>query len=173
MQGGVMKGFFCAALLSLAASVLMVAPAWPQEEYTFVTSSFGPHVCIGRWIPSTDVGQAGTCEGQLIGVPQLTAVSARQSVDRLDQLISVMVSIDQKMDINSEQMDRLIEATLNAQQLSQVNEFLRNTISHRFAAIPEELLKDKSFSAEINRLRGDILKEVEKRYPAGQAPATN
>ena len=166
-----MKRFLYTAALSLAASVLMISPAWSQEEYTFIASSFGPQVCIGRWIPSGEIGQAGTCEGQLMGVPQLTAVSTRQSVERLEQLISFLASIDQKMDVNSEQMERLIEATLNVQQLSQVNEFLRNTISQRFAAIPEELLKNKAFSAEITRIRGDILKEVEKRYPPAQAPA--
>jgi hypothetical protein len=168
-----MRRFVCAALLSLAASVVTVSPALSQEEFTFVTSAFGPQVCIGRWIPSTEIGQAGTCEGQLVGVPQLTAMSTRQSVERLDQLISFLASIDQKMDINNEQMDRLIEVTVNAQQISKTGELLRNTISQRFAAVPDEMLKDKAFSEEIRKLRLDILRDVERHLPPAQSGQQN
>jgi len=169
-SGGSMKTIRYIAAIWLAFSFLGASPAQSQDEYSFIADAYGPKVCLGRWIPS-GYGQAGVCEGQLIGVPQLTAISARQSVERLDQLIDVLSSISQKMDVNNDQLNLLIEATVNAQQASQVNEFMRETITHRFAALPAELFADQVFSEEITRLKEDILKEIERRYPTISAPS--
>ena len=164
-----MKALSYVNAIALAVFMVSVSPAHSQEDYTFVANAWGPQVCLGRWIPPTDIGKFGVCEGQLVGLPQLTAISSRQSVDRLDQLLAVLSSIDQKMDINNDQVSRLIEVTANAQQAAQDNESLRQAITHRFVALPKELLADKVFTAEITKLREDILKEVEKRYPTGPA----
>ena len=48
-----------------------------------------------------------------MGVPQLTAISAKQTVDRLDQLLTAFASVDEKLDINNKQVSQLIEAALN------------------------------------------------------------
>jgi hypothetical protein len=113
----------------------------------------------------------------MMGVPQLTAISAKQTVDRLDQLLTAFASVDEKMDINNKQMSMLIEATYDTQtsinqQVKQVSEFLRETINQRFDAIPSEIVANKAFLRELIKLREDILKEVEKRYPAVPAPST-
>ena len=112
-----------------------------------------------------------------MGVPQLTAISAKQTVDRLDQLLAAFASVDEKLDINNRQVSTLIDATYDTQatinqQVTQVSEFLRETINQRFDAIPSEILADKAFRRELIKLREDILQEVEKRYPAVPTPST-
>ena len=147
------------------------------EGYTFIRGGTGPQVCLGRWIPPKDVALPGVCEGQVVGVDQLTAISTRLSADRLDQLLLTLTSIDQKLSVNNDQLKRLIEATVNTQtsidqQVRQVSEFLRETITKRFDALPEEILSNDLFKEEITKLKEDILKEVEKHYSTRPPPST-
>ncbi len=146
------------------------------EGYTIVRTVTGPQVCLGRWVPPRDVSMSGVCEGQMVAVGQLSAISARQSVDRLDQLLLALSSIDQKLAVNNDQINRLIEATVNTQasidqQVRQVSEFLRETITERFDGLPKEILANDVFRKELNKLKEDILKEVEKHYPTKPAPS--
>jgi len=172
-----MKTLSCMTAIWLVFFIVSASPARSQEDHTFVTSPWGPQVCLGRWIPPAAVGESGVCEGQLIGLPQLSAISARQSVERLDQLIAVLASIEQKLDVNNELVGWLIEETVKSrtltdQQGKQVSEFLRETITQRFDALPKGLLVNGFVVKELTRLKEDILKEVEKRYPAEQTPST-
>src|SRR5208282_917301 len=139
------------------------------EGYTIVRTVAGPQVCLGRWVPPRDVGLAGVCEGQMMDLSQLTAISARQSAEKLDQLLLSLASIDQKLAVSNNQVNRLIEATVNTQtsidrQVGQVSELLRETITKRFDALPEEILANDAFKKEITKLKEDILQEVEKHY---------
>lgn len=167
-----MKTLRYATAIWLAFFIACASSAWSQEEYTFVANAYGQQVCIGRWIPSATGAQGGECEGQMIGLPQLTALSARQSLDRLDQLVTVLSSMSEKMDVSNDQLNLLIEVTANAQQAAQNNEALRRAIAQRFAALSLELTDNKAFGEEISSLEEDILKEVEKRYPTSPEAST-
>jgi hypothetical protein len=161
----------------LALFIASATPAQSQEDYTFVADAWGPQICLGRWTPPSDISKSGVCEGQMMGIPQLTAISAKQTVDRLDQLLSAFASVDEKLDINNKQVSMLLEATYDTQtsidtQVKQVSEFLSETIKQRFDAIPSEILANKAFLRELIKLREDILREVEKRYPAVTRPST-
>jgi hypothetical protein len=97
------------------------------------------------------------------------------SADRLDQVILLLGSIDQKLAVTTDQVSRLLESTARTQasldqQVSQTGELLRETITRRFDTLPEEILASDQFREELTRLKEDILKEVEKRYPAKPAP---
>ncbi len=164
-----MKTLGYATAICLAVFVLCVASAWSQEDYTPIATVYGQQVCIGRWIPSSTGAQGGTCEGELIGVQQLAAISARQSVDRLNQLLTALYSISDKMDVSNDQLNLLIQVTANAQQAAQNNEALRRTIAQRFGALSLELTENEAFREEISSLRKDILAAVEKRYPTNPA----
>jgi len=168
-----MKVFFSISTICLVFSI-GISPAWsqtqPYEGYTFIQGTNGTQVCLGRWIPPTDVALPGVCDGQIMNVPQLTAISSRQSAERLDQMLTALSSIDQRLSVNNDQIKQLIDATANTQdsidqQVRQVNEMLRETIARRFDALPGEVLANDSFKEEITKLKEDILKEVEKRYP--------
>ena len=165
-----MKTSVCLAAVCLVLlSGLSTARAQEGEGYTFLSGNFGPQICLGKWVPSKDVALPGTCEGQLMGLPQLTAISTRQAVDRLDQLLTALGSIDQKLAVSNDQMDQLIEATVNTQslmdeQIRQVNDFLSEAISRRFDELPAEILKNDKFREELSKLKQDILKEVDKYY---------
>ena len=170
-----MKKYICtaAAVMMLFLGSVSTAQSQTQdlEGYTIFSGSLGPQVCVGKWIPSKDPVMPGVCEGQVVGISQLAAVSARQSVDRLDKLLAVLNSIDQKMSINNDQIFMLLKAS-NApvssgavdQQLRQAGDLLRDAISQRFAELPDEMLTDELFGKELETLETDINREVEKLY---------
>jgi len=172
-----MKTLSYVTAIGLALFFAGATPAQSQQDYTFFANAWGPQVCLGNWTPPSDRDPYGVCDGQTVGVPQLTAISAKQTVDRLDQLLTAFASVDEKLDINNKQVSMLIEATYDTQssidkQVKQVSEFLRETINQRFAAIPSEIVANKAFLRELIKLREDILQEVEKRYPVVPAPST-
>jgi len=101
---------------------------------------------------------------------QLTAISTRQTSDKLDQLLSVLESIDQKLSDNNVQIERLIEATVNTQttinqQTGQVSELMHDTISTRVDALSRRVLANDTFKKELEKLKEDILTDVKKYYP--------
>ncbi len=161
-------------LISLLAGI---SPAQGQagEGYTFITGERGPQICVGRWIPPRDVALPGVCEGQIFGLSQLSAISGKQTVDRLDQLFEVLTSIDQRLAVGNDQMNLLLQATENTQSLlvqqgRQAGEVLQDAITRRFDDLPTEILANDLFKDELARLKEDILEEVEKRYSPKPAP---
>ncbi len=170
-----MKGFLCVTAIWAALLVVTASPAESQDDYTFIATNRGNQVCVGTWIPPREAGLPGTCEGQIMTYAQFSAVSGRQSVDRLDQLLVSLESINEKMAINNDQIGKLVDATVNTQnsierQVRQSGDFLRETIARRFEALPKELLSNESFKEALSKLKEDILAEVDKRFPARQAP---
>ena len=174
-----MKTFICVTTILLGVFVVGASSVRSQtqvvEGYTFVRGATGPLVCLGRWVPSRDVALPGVCEGQEVDVAQLTAISARLSADRLDQVLIALASIDQRLALSNDQFRLLIEATVNTQtsidrQVGQVNELVREAIARRFDALPEELLANELFKEELSKLKEDILREVEKLYSTRPAP---
>ena len=140
--------------LSIMATCLMVlaifaSVSFSQDEgYTFVNSPSGPGVCLGQWVPSSDHLKAGRCEGELLGLPQYSALSSTKTVGRLDELLAAILAIDEKMSENSKQLETLIEVTENTKtsidtQVAQVGEILRESISLRFDTL---LVQDRFFS---------------------------
>ena len=159
---------FCFAFIFVGASSVQ---SQPQEfgGYTFIKGSTGSIVCLGRWVPPTDVGKPGVCEGQMADVTHLTAVSAKATADKLDNLLLVLTFIDQKLADNNSQIERLIEATTKTQtsidqQAEQVGELLRDAISARFDALARRVLATDTFRKELEKLKADILTDVKKHY---------
>lgn len=142
------------------------------EGYTVIRGGTGSIICLGRWVPSPEVGKPGYCEGQLADVSQLTAISTKQTADRLDQLLFVLAAIDQKLEDNNVQIERLIEATVNTQasieqQAGQVSELMYDTISTRVDALARRVLANDTFKKELEKLKEDILADL-KKYYSGQ-----
>jgi hypothetical protein len=173
-----MKALICAIAVWVVAGASSVQSQTQVvvEGYTFLKGITGSQVCLGTWVPPTDVGLPGVCEGQLIDIAQLTAISSRLSADRLDQVVATLSSIDQKLSVNNDQIKLLLQTSANTeilidQQTMQVSKLLRQKITEMFDALPEEILNNESFKQVITKLREDILKEIEKRYPAKPTPA--
>jgi hypothetical protein len=127
-------------------------------------------------MPSRDVALPGVCEGQLVDIAQFTALHTKMSTDRLDQVVLLLGLIDQKLAVNNDQISRLLDTAAKTQtsieqQGGHADELLRETISRRFDALPEEILGSVQFREELMKLKEDILREVESRYPARSAPA--
>lgn len=173
-----MKKWLCLFAICLGLVVIWVSPAACQSDaqgYTFVSGVRGPLVCRGQWIPSESVTTPGTCEGQLYGISQLTALSASQSADRLAEILVSLDSIDQRLAVSNEQLKRLVDTTVATQnsmseQARSVSEVLHEIISRRFDELPAEMLASKEFRKEIKRLKEEILGDVEKLYPKQPAP---
>ena len=148
------------------------SPIMEVGGYTVIRGGTGSIICLGRWIPSTEVGKPGYCEGQMVDVSQLTAISTKQTADKLDQLLFILSAIDQKLADNTVQMERLIEATVNTQvlidqQVVQVGELMYDTISARVDALSRRVLANDTFKKELEKLKKDILTDV-KKYYSGQ-----
>lgn len=138
--------------------------------YTVIRGGTGTIICTGRWVPSIEPGRPGVCEGQMMDASQLTAISTRQTADRLDQLLLVLESIDQKLSDNNVQIERLIEATVNtqatiSQQTGQVSELMHDTISTRVDALSRRVLANDTFKKELEKMKEDILTDIKKYYP--------
>jgi len=128
-------------------------------------------------VQPADVALSGSCEGQMIDISQLSAISARQSTEKLDQVVLTLALIDQKLAVNNDQVKELIQATVNTQvaidqQVRQASEFLRETITKRFDALPKEMIANDLFKKELAKLKEDILKEVQKSYSTLPKPST-
>lgn len=166
-----MKKHVVHAAIGLALFLLVLplqSSAEDEAGYTFLTGTSGSMVCLGRWVPSNDRALPGNCDGQLMDVGQFSAASARLSADRLDQVINLLVSIDQRMSANNNGLQSLIATSANLQRLidRQASQSgLSEAIARRFDLLPGEILSNEQFKQEIVRLKEDILKEVEKRYP--------
>ena len=102
-----MKTLSYVTAIGLALFIASATPAQSQEDYTFFANAWGPQVCLGSWTPPSDSNPYGVCDGQMMGIPQLTAISAKQTVDRLDQLLAAFASVDEKLDINNKQVSSL------------------------------------------------------------------
>ena len=173
-----MKKLVCIGALWLLCIVMGISPAQGQEGegYSFITTERGAQICVGTWIPPRDVGLAGTCDGQVYGLSQLSAISAKQTVDRLDQLNLTLASIDQRLAAGNDQMAELIHATVNTQTLLEQqarkgDELLREAIIRRFDDLPEEILDNDRFKEELEKLKEDILGELERRYSPRLVPS--
>jgi hypothetical protein len=175
-----MKTLICVLTIGIVFFIMGASSVQSQtqvvEGYTLLRGSSGTVVCLGRWIPSRDLALPGTCEGQVVDLSQLAAVSSRLTADRLEQILFALATLDQKLAINNDQLKQLIETNVKTQnsineQVRQVNDLLREAITTRFDILPEEMLDNKFFSKELEKLKEDILKEVEKHYTKKTAPA--
>jgi hypothetical protein len=165
-----MKTFVCIAAMGIMLFAGGVSPVWSQtqigEGYTMVRTSTGPAVCLGRWVPPRDVALPGVCEGEMVDLSHFNAVSSRMTADKLDQILLALSALDQKSAVNNDQVKQLIDINLRTQasldeQVRQVSDLLHESINRRFDELSGKLLEDESFRKEIEKLKADILKEVE------------
>jgi len=167
-----MKTFICITVIGLSLFILAMSEVCAQmpgdEGYTIINGPDGAQVCVGKWVPSNDVALPGFCDGQFVELNQFTALSARQSADRLYQVLKALTSIDQKLAVNNDQIKQLIEATINPQvsneRLRQGN-FLRERITKRFDELSKGMPANGLSREQIAELKEDILKEIDKFYP--------
>lgn len=155
--------------------------------YTVIRAGAESIICLGKWVPSTEPGRPGVCEGQMVDGSQLTAISTKQTTEKLDQVLIFLESMDQKLAENNAQMERLIEATVNVnasinhtqesisqtmtsinQQTTQVGELMHDTISSRVDALSRRVLASDTFRKELEKLKQDILADLKKYSPAKQ-----
>jgi hypothetical protein len=90
-------------------------------------------------------------------------------------LLGVLTSIDQRLTVSNDQINLLLQATVNTQasidqQVRQGSELLSDTITRRFDALPKEILDNDLFREELTKLKEDILEEVEKQYLKRPSP---
>ncbi len=168
-----MKRFICGTAVWLALCIICAPFAQAQTQdiggYTVIGGGLGTVICLGRWIPSKEPGRPGVCEGQMADPSQLTAVSTKQTSDKLDQLLTVLDSIDQRLADNNAQIERLIESAVNtqeaiSQQIEQVGELMHDTVSSRVNALSKRVLANETFRKELEKLKQDILSDVKKHY---------
>jgi hypothetical protein len=170
-KGGVMhKSIWAIIIIVIVSAAPIGSQAQEAEGYTFLSGSAGPLVCVGQYTAPSSSDVTGVCQGQLFGLQQFSAVSARQSVDRLDRIAAALEAIDEKLAANNEQLQLLTEVTANKETDMVKNEIglLSEAIDQRFEAVPEDLIADSRFRQALDKLKSEIMAEVEKRMPAAK-----
>lgn len=182
LSGGIVKPFMYSIAVWVMIMFVYASSVQSQTQeiggYTVMRAGSGSIVCLGRWVPSKEPGRPGLCDGQMVDGSQLTAIATKQTADKLDQLLIILESIDQKLADNNSQIERLIEATVNtqasinqtqtsiSQQTAQVGELMNDTISTRVDALSKRVLANETFRKELEKLKQDILTDVKKYYTA-------
>jgi len=172
------KTVVCVFAAFLIIFISEIPSAWSQTTevvgYTIVTTNEGPQICLGTWVPPANVAQPGFCQGQMLDVFQLTAVSARKSADELNELLIVLTSIAEKLDVNNKQVEQLIKITASLAPIVQLDserkKSLHEAITQRFDALPKDVLTNDLFKKELIKLREDILSKVDDLYSTRPAP---
>lgn len=113
----------------------------------------------------------------MVDVAQLTALSTGQSADSLSQILVSLTSIDEKLAVSNDRLERLVDATVNTQnsineQARSLSGILHEIIIRRFDELPAEVMASKKFKEEIEKLKEEILGDVRKLYPARPSPPT-
>ena len=177
VQEAIMKQLINSCILITTGIFMSVSAASAQTQelggYTVIRSGSASIICLGRWMPPTEVGRPGVCDGQMTDPAQLTAISTRQTAERLDQLLTTLESIDQRLADNNAQIERLIEATVNTQtsinlQADQIGELMHDTITSRIDALSRRVLANEGFKKELEKLKQDILADIKKQNQGKQ-----
>jgi hypothetical protein len=163
------------AAISLVFSIFGTSPARSQtlemEGYSIVAGTQGPMVCMGNWVRVSPL-QTGLCDGPLVDVPQFAAISARQTADKLDLLLEVLTSIDDKLTVSNDEMKELVKATTvgsrasTEQRVKEVGELVRRDVVTRFDALPGKIMANE----ELVKLREAIVGDIEQLYSLPVAP---
>ncbi|HMK61210.1 MAG TPA: hypothetical protein VK452_08720 [Dissulfurispiraceae bacterium] len=166
------KCIIVAAIMTVSMLSVFTLASFAQDDvpYTFLSGPSGPRVCLGSWKPSKDPALPGTCYGQTMDLNQFSASSSRLGAERLNSVIDILSSIDQRLSVNNAQMQNMLLAIGNMQRSMERQSYqdsgLNEQINRRFNALPQEILANDAFRREINKLREDILKDVDARISA-------
>jgi hypothetical protein len=157
-----MKQILFAAMLA-GMFVSRVPSAYSQNNQiqnydgvAIVPSSYGDLICLGNWN-----GDAGRCEGAAVSSGALAAISASKSADKLEQIRLLLETMNKGLSANT-------QALLNMQkspilQSLPAKDSLSEAIMTRFDAIPPGILAVDSVKQEIEKLKEDILQELDRR----------
>lgn len=119
-------------------------------------STFEDLICLGNWNAELE-----RCEGSAVSSGALAAISAAKSADRLEQIRLLLDSIHNRL---SENTQALLDLRKSFDlQNAPATQSLRQAIITRFDAVPAGILTDGLVKEELDRLRNDILGEVERR----------
>ena len=125
------------------------------EGMVILPSTYGDLLCLGNW--NSDLKR---CDGPAVSSGALAAISAAKSVDKLEQIRLLLDKMNNGLSANT-------QALLNIQksvdlQKRPAKESIKQAITTRFDAIPSGILTDDSVRNEIERLKQDILLEVDQ-----------
>lgn len=137
----------------------------PIQQYDgniILPSTFEDLICLGNWNAELE-----RCEGSAVSSGALAAISAAKSADRLEQIRLLLDAMNNSLSANTQAL-RDIQRSFGP-QTGPANGSLQEAILTRFDAIPAGILTDDSVREELERLRNDILQEVNRRDPTPPA----
>ena len=135
------------------------------EGVDVVQGLYGSSICLGKM-------RGPQCSGPMVPSDAAAAIYARGINANLEQIRLALLEL--KTGTN-DRLGQLADATnkthrLMEQQFQQSNELLHETIVKLFDALPAKLLTDPLVKQEVQKLREDILKEVDRRIPKPPTP---
>ena len=160
-----MKIFFPIAIFVCAFLSQTPPPANAQsdpiqnyEGMVILPSTYGDLLCLGVW--NSDLKR---CDGPAVSSGALAAISAAKSVDKLEQIRLLLDKMNNGLSANTQAL-LSIQKSVDLQSRP-VKESIKQAIAARFNAIPSGILTDDSVRNEIERLKKDILLEVDQSGP--------
>jgi hypothetical protein len=160
-----MKPFFPIAIcvltflnLNAPTADAQSGPIQNYEGMMILPSTYGDQICLGNW--NSDLGR---CDGPAVSSGALAAISAAKSADKLEQIRRLLDTLNNGLSANT-------QALLNIQKSADLQsrpagESIKQAIAKRFDAIPAGVLTEGSVRREIEKLKEDILLEVDQRNP--------
>ncbi|HLG22013.1 MAG TPA: hypothetical protein VI382_04300 [Candidatus Manganitrophaceae bacterium] len=154
-----MKTFFLIATFVLTFSNVPSSDAQNSqiqnyEGMVILPSTYGDLICLGNW--NSDLKR---CDGPAVSSGALAAISAAKSVDKLEQIRLLLDTMNSGLSAHTQALLD-IKKTIDLQN-HPAKESIKQAITTRFDAIPAEILTDDSVRKEIERLKEDILLEVD------------
>jgi hypothetical protein len=160
-----MKTFFLVAIGMFGFLIMHASSVDAQdnqiqnyEGMAILPSTYGDLICLGSWNSDTR-----RCDGSAVSSGALAAISAAKSVDKLEQIRLLLDEVKNGISANTQAL-RGIQKSINLQD-HPTKESIKRAINSRFAAIPAGVLTDDSVRGEIEKLKENILHDVDKMIP--------
>lgn len=164
--------FFFTMLVVLLFSTRTYAQTAPVMEYEnkgIIPGDYGGDtICLNNWVPpqsGNTIGNSspGVCNGVEISALALTAISSKNSSDKLEQIRVLLEQLNNNLTKVVSENRRL-----NKDHDRRENVALRELIDEKFDALPVEVVANKQIKEILNKLRQDLLESIKKEVDESQ-----
>lgn len=161
MKASILVAMFAFAFLIpdvLSARAQTPPPPQNFDGKVILPSTFGDLICLGGWD-----AEARRCNGAQVSSGGLAALSAMRSAEALERIQALLDTMNKTLSENTEAV-LSIELSID-QQNRQAGESLRQAISKRIDAAVETIGDDDSVKEALQKLKNDLLREIDRENP--------
>ncbi|TAJ99837.1 MAG: hypothetical protein EPO39_16395 [Candidatus Manganitrophaceae bacterium] len=160
MKASILVAMFAFAfLISDVPSARAQTPPPPQnfDGKVILPSTFGDLICLGGWD-----AESRRCNGAQVSSGGLAALSAMRSAEALERIQALLDTMSKTLSENTEAV-LSIENSIE-QQNRQAGESLRQAVAKKVDAVAETV-DDDSVKEALQKLKNDLLREIDRENP--------